>query len=195
MPDVFNPWGERDSLDAAELPWLERRLRLARHLDALPVLLLIGEAPGYQGCRYSGVPFTNEALICAGQIPRIESTRFTRRERPWSEPSATIMWGALREHGIADRVVLWNAFPYHPHRPREPHSNRRPITYELEKQAWALDTLLRMFPGAPAIAVGRVAERALGALGVAPVATLRHPAMGGANEFRRGLAQLVKGAR
>lgn len=193
MPDVFNPWAERDPLDRDMAEWARRRVRLAKHLACTPVMLLIGEAPGYQGCRFSGVPFTNEALLCDGTIPRLKvAQRITTRPRPWREPSATIMWGALHEHGIAHRVVLWNAFPYHPHRPGQPHSNRRPTRKELEAQGWALDDLLRLYRAAPAVAVGRIAERALADLGITPKAALRHPAMGGAPEFRRGLRALVR---
>lgn len=193
MPEVFNPWGERDPLDSARLPWLDRRVRLARHLDCAPRLLLIGEAPGYQGARFSGVPFTGEAQIFNAVIPRLGAwPRVTSRPNPWSEPSATIVWKALFEQSIAEQVVLWNAFPYHPHRADEPYSNRAPRRAELEAQAWALDAFLRLFPHARAVAVGRVAELALGILGVVPVATLRHPARGGANEFRRGLAELAQ---
>ena len=49
-PNVFNPWGELDPLDAAESAPRERLSRLCRHLDVSPKFILVGEAPGFKGC-------------------------------------------------------------------------------------------------------------------------------------------------
>ena len=192
-PHVFNPWSDHDELDAGELGPLDRRLRLLRHMDAEhPLMILMGEAPGYQGCHFSGVPFTNEALILAGRIPRVEAAgRFTSRHRAWSEPSATIVWGALHELGIADRVVLWNAFAWHPHKPGELMSNRAPTKAELKAGAPVLRCFLSLYPGVPVVPVGRIAEGALQALHIDYEMALRHPSMGGASEFRAGLWRTV----
>ena len=98
-PNVFNPWRDADPLDSKDCVYenygvLERRARLRSHFETQPTLLLIGEAPGYQGCHFSGVPFTNEKLIIDGAIPRVFSVgRITTRPRPWCEPSATIVGG------------------------------------------------------------------------------------------------------
>lgn len=197
-PNVFNPWQQNDPLDAA--PNFEgshnRCRRLWRHFNCIPHYLLVGEAPGYQGCHFSGVPFTNEALLCEGRIPRIDACeRITTREKPWREPSATIVWGGLREHGIAQDVVMWNAFAFHPHKPGDPMSNRAPTKAELQAGRGILSMVLDYFKGAKLVAVGKVSEAALRALGYTPNACLRHPSMGGANEFRAGLARLTAPAQ
>jgi uracil-DNA glycosylase len=49
-----------------------------------------------------------------------------------------------------------------------------------------LEALLRLFPSAQVLAVGRHAERALLQI-ERPAPALRHPAMGGASAFRAGL--------
>jgi hypothetical protein len=190
--DVFNPWAALDPLDRAAGSAAARRRRLEQHLDCAAKFLLIGEAAGYQGCHFSGIAFTSERLILEGAIPRVGSpTRLTRRLRPWSEPSATIVWGALHELGIADRVVLWNAFPWHPHRAAEPYSNRRPTAPETRAGASLLRALLEHFDGATVVAVGVVAGAALRAVGLdAPV--VRHPSMAGAGAFRAALTALVR---
>lgn len=190
--NVFNPWRHNDPLDAAAHGAHERCQRLWRHFNCIPHYLLVGEAPGYQGCHFSGVPFTNEALLCEGQIPRIgQCERITTREKPWREPSATIVWGALRERGIASDVVMWNAFAFHPHKPGEPMSNRAPTKAEIQANRDILSMVVAYFKGARLVAVGKVAEAALRSLGHAPEACLRHPSMGGANEFRAGLSGLT----
>ena len=175
-------------------PGPEGRLaRLKAHFDVDPVLLLIGEAPGYQGCHYSGVAFTNEALLLKGSIPRMTlKGRITSRLRPWCEPSATVVWGALHANGLAERTVLWNAFAWHPHRANQLHSNRTPTEEELRAGRDVLEAVVRRFRGARLIAVGKVAARTLTLLGYPPHEALRHPSMGGANEFRAGLAALAR---
>ena len=197
---VFNPWADLDPLDlAASAAPAGPRARLARltaHFGASPRLLLLGEASGYQGCHFSGIPFTNEKLLLAGRIPRVRvAARITSRPGPWCEPSATVVWGALHALGLAHDTVLWNAFAWHPFKPGSPYSNRAPTRDELEAGRTVLDGVLDSFPAARVVAVGKVAERALRTLGREPVATLRHPSMGGATEFRAGLAALARGWR
>ena len=89
------------------------------------------------------------------------------------------MQRTLAELGIADDVLLWNLVPTHPHRPGEPESNRAPTRGEIDAGRPFLDRLAR---GRRVLAVGRLAERALGAPYV------RHPSHGGAAAFRATLA-------
>jgi len=191
VPNVFNPWRDVDPLDIGSGE-LHRRLRLGRHFNVRPKLLLIGEAPGYQGCHFSGVPFTNEKLILDGAIPRVHTSgRLTKRERPWCEPSATIVWRTLHDLDLADEVVLWNAFAWHPHKPGNPMSNRAPTPAELRAGKPVLMAVLEYFAGVPVVPVGRVAENTLSKMGIKTLPAVRHPSMGGANEFRSGLSYIV----
>ncbi|MBS0374325.1 MAG: uracil-DNA glycosylase [Proteobacteria bacterium] len=194
-PHVFNPWAERDPLDArGEGTGPAARLeRLRAHFEVPARLVLIGEASGYQGCHFSGMAFTNEKLLLAGAVPRVgrATVRLTTRPRPWCEPSATVVWGALQALGLAGSTVLWNAFAWHPFKPGATYSNRAPTRAELESGRPVLDGVLDAFPRACLVAVGKVAERTLRGLGREPAATLRHPSMGGAREFRAGLAALA----
>ena len=196
---VFNPWAESDPLDnigpagVSDMGPDGRLARLRAHFSVSPELVLVGEASGYQGCHFSGMAFTNERLLLERQIPRVVTAgRLTTRARPWCEPSATVVWGALHALGLADRTVLWNAFAWHPYKPGERYSNRAPTRDELEAGRDVLDGVLTAFDGATVVAVGQVAERSLRELGRAPHATVRHPSMGGANEFRSGLAVLAR---
>ena len=194
---VFNPWCDHDArTDADPAAPAARRARLRAHLDCDPLLLLLGEAAGYQGCHVSGIPFTSERLLLAGAIPRVAAppARLSTRATPWSEPSATIVWGALHELGLAERTILWNAFPWHPHRPGELQSNRTPTTAEVALGRPALTALLQAFPRVHVVALGRKAESLLAGLGRVETA-LRHPAMGGATRFRAGLRAFARGFR
>jgi hypothetical protein len=190
---VFNPWADLDTgTDLVKNAVRARRGRLRDHLAIIPELILIGEAAGYQGCHVTGIPFTSERLIMAGTIPRVSSRgqRLSRRPIPWSEPSATTIWNALHEFGVARETILWNAFPWHPHRAGDLQSNRTPRSAERTLGLPILEALLAAFPAAAVGAVGRHAAHSLADCGRAAVA-LRHPSMGGVTAFRHGLRQLL----
>ena len=125
-----------------------------------------------------------------------------------SEPSATIVWGILKELGIADQVVLWNAFPWHPMKeiprtrkgaPKKQrnrkesliHSNRTPTRQELQAGLPLLELLLERFDQVPVIAVGRKAAESLDRLGIEADWEVRHPAMGGAPKFRAAMRRFL----
>src|ERR1700675_429954 len=96
-PTLFNPWRDHCA-DCKPCNDPDAKLvRLAAHLDCVPKFILCGEAAGYLGCRHSGIAFTSERLLLEGMIPRISpiNDRLTSRRLSYSEPSATIVWGAL----------------------------------------------------------------------------------------------------
>ncbi len=137
--------------------------RLAAYLDARAgaPLLLVAEAPGYRGARVSGLPLTSERQL-TGAGP--------------AEATATVVHAALEELGFTDRVLLWNVVPTHP---GDERSNRRPSRTEIEA---GLPFARELARGRRVVAVGRIAHEAFGGEYV------RHPAHGGAPDFRRGLA-------
>lgn len=189
--EAFNPWNDRDPLDNSDMAPVIRRARLGAHFGCDAQYLLIGEAPGYRGCHFSGVPFTCEKQLCDGIVPRLPAhSRFTTRELPWSEGSATVIWSTLYELGIAEQTVMWNAFPWHPHPADIPLANRTPTPRELVANADILAMVIQSFPRARRIAVGKAAVRTLQSLGV-DSAEVRHPSMGGVRQFKEQLRNLV----
>jgi hypothetical protein len=136
--------------------------RLANYLDdrAGAPILLVGEAPGYRGTRISGIAFTSERQL-TGSGP--------------AEASATIVHRTLTDLGIEDDVLLWNVVPTHP---GTETTNRMPTRAEVQAGLPFVHELAR---NRRVIAVGRIAERALGAPYV------RHPSHGGAVAFRETL--------
>jgi uracil-DNA glycosylase len=144
------------------------RSRLVVYLEhcADAPILLAGEAPGYRGARVSGIPFTSERQL-TGTGP--------------AEATATIVHRVLDELVLADTVLLWNVVPTHP---GTPGSNRSPRRDEIEG---GLEFVRRLAAGRTVFAVGRIAERALGAPYV------RHPSHAGATAFREQLARAAGG--
>ena len=187
---VFNPYQDCDpALDRPNGAAL-RRQNLCRYLEAFAgaAYVLVGEAAGYAGCRFSGIPFTSEAQIAGAEcLPWARGLGLVQssREGPWRERSAGVVWGALGERRDC---VLWNAFPWHPYADG-PLSNRRPTRGELARGAEALACFLSLLAGAQVVAIGRVSEGLLAGLGIsAPY--IRHPAHGGRPAFVRGIASL-----
>lgn len=190
---LFNPWRDHCPHDAAGNGPAEKLERLALHLDCVPEFILTGEAPGYQGCRYSGIAFTSERLLGEGSIPRIPtpSGRLSTRRLPFSEPSATIVWKTLYRLGIAERTLLWNAMQLHPYRSDNLWSNRTPTPDEIRLGEPALRMLIEAFPSARIVAVGKKSEGLLREMDIPIAGSVRHPANGGATEFAAGLKGLL----
>jgi uracil-DNA glycosylase len=154
------------------LSYLESR----RH----PTLILVGEAAGYRGCRFSGVPFTSER-----SLPRDRWT--STRPDAWKEPSATIVHGTLQDLELEQATLLWNAVPTHPAR-ETPLSNRSPTRHELAAGLLWFDRLICLAHPGLVVAVG------CSAASILPPGTprIRHPANGGARAFREQLAALMR---
>ena len=189
---MVNPY--RDSFPELDGPAAARRRRenLEAYLErvGVPRRVLLGEALGFRGGRFSGIAFTSERQLAgpAGRLlpwagcPPFAAT--SRNPGLWLEPSGSVVWGALG--GDARGVLLWNTFPWHPYGPKGPLSNRTPERSLVAANLDVLEALLAEVGKAQILAVGRTAQAALAALGVAAPA-LRHPAYGGAGIFRQQL--------
>jgi uracil-DNA glycosylase len=188
-PSLFNPYGWRPDV----LSGGARRQNLADYLRLMarrePTLLLVGEAPGYRGCRLTGIPFTSPQILASGQLAlpyRPTPDGFEGQK----EATATAVWRTIAP--LPNPPLLWNALPFHPHEGERPFSNRTPKREEVELGRPFLDHLLALFPIQTIIAVGKQADQALERWGYAHV-TVRHPAHGGQRAFQAGLAQFFSG--
>jgi hypothetical protein len=164
----------------------QRRRNLEAYLERVgpPHFVLLGEALGFRGGRFSGIAFTSERQLAgdAGRLPWAGPPFAATSLHPplWIEPSGSVVWRALA--GDPRGVLLWNTFPWHPWGARGPLSNRTPERQLFTENLHVLELLLATADGARFLAVGRTAHAALSTLGVeAPL--LRHPAHGGATLF------------
>jgi hypothetical protein len=187
---AFNPYIGDDEGSATRRHNLS--LYLQRMAERRPRLMLLGEAPGYRGCRVTGVPFTSEAILLTDDCPFGlfgTAVGFRGIGGRWQrESSATAMWDALSRMGTIP--LLWNAYPYHPHQPDQPDSNRPPTAAELASGREIVFLLLELFAIEQVIAVGNKAAIALERWGVR-AAKVRHPAHGGQAIFRRELEAVL----
>jgi hypothetical protein len=177
-----------------------RRRNLQLYLEELagcgPDTILIGEAVSHRGGRLTGIPFCSETVLLGG-IPLLSGGRALGAEQGYeratatarlsTEASATMVWSTIRS--VQPLPLLWNAFPFHPFLPGKPLSNRVPTAAELACGRPFVETLLGLFGIATVVAVGNQASRSLTALGIAHE-KLRHPSMGGKQQFVAGMARL-----
>lgn len=156
-----------------------------------PRILAVGEAPGWRGARFSGVPFVSEALQARGALG-IRGRPTSRANRPYAESTATLFWQALeRLPGAPANILTWNCLPLHPYQPGEPRSNRRPARSEIEAYLPLLAEFIAIVRPKRVIAVGRCAEMALALAGI-PAAGVRHPSHGGAHTFECQVRQALE---
>jgi len=224
---VFNPWWEFDEENdiGPHSPAIRRKHLTIYFRERLGKarLAIVGEALGYRGGHFSGIPMTSERMLL-GKKPEIAAALSQRRTRQvpgdggrrlplqilsgikprrtskpsvcpdgFSEPTATIVWGALLKIGVLpDAFVLWNAFPWHsfdPHRGRL--SNRMPNKSEQFSGRTVLKSFFELFACEQIVALGKIAAAQLDQLGL-NAHCVRHPASGGAKLFRQQIARIVR---
>lgn len=192
--DAFNEYAPGDENNGV------RRANLRLYLRTLaarrPRKLLVMEAPGYRGCRLTGVPVTSRkvllegapALNMFGRAAGYRDVADAGFERVYGEQSATIVWTSLS--GLGALPLIWNTFPFHPHQAGKPMSNRKPRAAEIELGVIFLRRLLAIWRFEQVIAVGNVAYETMRGQGLA-CRKLRHPAHGGKKDFVAGLTALL----
>jgi hypothetical protein len=209
LENIFNPWRDVDEENDRDSSAPEIRTNHLRHYLLARAkkarYLLVGEAIGYQGGHFSGIPMTSERILLGYKedegllphyvLPDIKPERTSKPDimpKGFSEPTATIVWGTLLGFGI-DPVdfFLWNVFPWHPFNPKKGIlSNRRPGMDELRYAYPSLKKFLEIFSGGRIISLGKISAGTFRALGVR-CDEVRHPANAGAREFRAGIKRLI----
>jgi uracil-DNA glycosylase len=165
-------------------------LYLERMAELQPELLMVGEAVGYRGGRLTGIPFASEAILLddAGFFGPGRGYRASGEAGfPRNEATATILWQTVA--ALQPPPLLWNAFPFHPHLPGRPLSNRAPTPAERELGRPFLAELLALFPVQRVVAIGKTAAAGLAEMGVSCHA-VRHPSHGGKSAFVAGIGAL-----
>jgi uracil-DNA glycosylase len=199
---VFNPWWQIDEEnDIGTHAAAIRRKHLTVYFDerlGKARLAIVGEALGYRGGHFSGIAMTSERMLLREQQEIIRGIKPRRTSKPslcsdgFSEPTATIVWGALLKMGVLPHeFVLWNAFPWHSFDPcRGRLSNRTPNQLERAAGLSVLNVFVESCRCDQIIALGKIAAAQLDQLGL-PAPCVRHPASGGAKLFRTQIAKIV----
>jgi uracil-DNA glycosylase len=166
---------------------------LQQMVELQPDTLLVGEAPGYNGCARTGVPFSSEKLIregvLDGKLFGEENGYYVSHKTVVHEQTAASMWQVLSE--VDHLPLLWNAYPFHPHLTGDKNSNRKPKSSELKVGMEILRKIIILFDIKKVVAVGNAAEEVLKKMGLEHE-KVRHPSYGGKTAFTNGIKALLK---
>ena len=207
---VFNPWWQVDERnDVGHNAPAIRRNQLRAYLEerlGKSTVAIIGEALGYRGGHFSGIPMTSERMLLGkkrddgiepehvfSSIKPRRTSKSRKCPEGFSEPTATIVWSTLLRLGLKpEQFVLWNAFPWHSFDPgRGMLSNRMPNKFERSAGLSVLKAFLDLFRYNEIVALGNVAASQLKELNF-EIHRVRHPASGGAKLFRQQIEKIVK---
>lgn len=163
---------------------------LTKMLMHKPKNLFLGEAPGYKGCRLSGIAFTSEKVLFENEFFKDDSFQFINQSANLeSEISATIVWSQISQ--FKNKPLIWNIFPFHPHQIDNTKSNRTPKKHELEEGKQFLLDLIKIFEIKKIYVLGRKPESQVKDLKI-PYVYFRHPSQGGKNKFIEGVTNEFK---
>lgn len=185
LENVFNPYVDQcvihDLADGAQ----RRRSNLINSLESAVKnntdSIWIARDLGYRGGRRTGLALTDEAhLADFSALHKNINIQKATKGPVVAERTATVIWNMLGR--ISDPVFLWNVFPFHPHLPNDPMSNRCHTSKELKACDHIFNEMLDIVRPSKVIAIGSNAHTSLVKNGIDGLC-VRHPSYGGQNIF------------
>lgn len=155
-------------------------------------ILLVAEAPGYKGCRITGIPLTSGKVFKEISHPLLIALK-DKIQLPCieSENTATIVWKYLSTKKTTP--LFWNSFPFHPHHKGNVLSNRIPNDSEVKFGSEILSELYRIYQPEFIAGIGR---RGLAVLQqIFPEQSfdyIRHPSYGGKRRFIEDMDNIIE---
>lgn len=189
---VFNPYRDQCEVhDLSNAPAL-RRKNLRDYLTAVEDLgtdtIWMGRDLGYRGGRRTGLALTDETRLplFAAHYPGSAPSKATKGPSV-AERTATEIWAVLAR--LKRPPLLWNVFPFHPHEPNDPMTNRRFAMRELSAVTDLNQTLITWLGIRRIVCIGQDATAYAETFGI-EVECVRHPSYGGVTEFRQGMQRI-----
>jgi hypothetical protein len=186
---VFNPYSQICSqYDSHQSPQIRRanlraymREAERKRLDSI----WFGRDLGHRGGRRTGLALTDEVhLSMLTDVLGCGILRKATIGECVGERTASEIWRAIVQ--LPQLPFLWNVFPFHPHEPGEPLTNRCHTELERRKCEFAMLEMLEWLQPKKVIALGSDAYRVLSSIVVGCV-LVRHPSYGGQSKFRSGI--------
>jgi uracil-DNA glycosylase len=191
--NAFNPYSQRCSVhDVDDAPyWRFKMLADTIEIAASAEVdaIWVGRDLGYRGGRRTGLAFTDDVHLSSHQsLWGIDVTRPTKGALV-AERSATVVWKLLEELGRP--ILLWNAFPLHPHVAGNPFTNRLHTADEHQAGTQLLRKLVGIVRPKRLVAIGNDAEKAIRTLSTdIEIVKVRHPSFGGQTQFGKEIRSL-----
>ena len=166
------------------------RKNLLRYLMQMyklhPKILLVGEAPGKDGCALTGIPFTSEYQIIKESFfnygYEVYNTLSPKKER-----SATAIWQILSNK--SEMPLMWNIYPFHPFNSTT-RKNRTPNKEEIKLGTDVLNKIIEMFNIKRIYGIGRTSSNILKNHPLY-VDYIRHPSYGGQSICQKQLEDIL----
>jgi uracil-DNA glycosylase len=148
----------------------------------------IGRDLGYRGGRRTGLALVDEAHFSCFEktLGVAKLQRATKGPVLWERTASIIADIMVR---VQRPVFTWNAFPFHPHEPDNPMSNRQHTKAEALIGAELLKELVELVKPSQLVAIGNDAATSLREMGI-DAHEVRHPSYGGVNEFIAGIERI-----
>lgn len=168
---------------------------LTRMQKLTPTILLVGEAPGYKGCKLTGIPFTSEKILIKDYYFDVLGEEQGYKhvnsiDKLQTEVSAFVVWNELNKY--KELPVMWNIYPFHPFHFPNQNQNRKPSSAEIKIGKEIFIEFLNLFDIKKIGAVGKVSESGIRKLKLdIEIKYIRHPSYGGQTQFKKGLWELL----
>jgi uracil-DNA glycosylase len=182
---VSNPYLNNDIADNLRL-YLSQMLVLKGKR-----ILLVGEAPGYKGCKITGIPFTSGKAFKEIDHPLLnELMKHLKLGKLESENTASIVWNYLSTK--KNIPLFWNSYPFHPHPKGNQHKNRTPTASEVSLGISYLRGLHKIYKPELVAGIGIKGQHcATKAFPNKEIQYIRHPSFGGKSEFIDGMNKII----
>ncbi|MFG0541594.1 uracil-DNA glycosylase [Pseudomonas sp. YQ_5] len=192
LDNVFNPYADKCPVHDRSDAVAARRRNLRGYLKAATDIgvdtIWMGRDLGYRGGRRTGLALTDEFHL-PEMMQRYPGSDFKQATLGPAvvERTASEIWSVLRALKLPP--LLWNVFPFHPHEPGNPFTNRKFTARELKTVDLLNETLIKWLGVRRVVAIGGDAYNYANRFDVEVIA-IRHPSYGGIKDFRNGMSAL-----